>query len=104
MRALFVVATLVLTPLAGCRADAPPTYDNGTLDLLVVHTAKDACTCLYVMNRDHEQCVNFVRAAPDIASFTEDDATKEVTARVLGAWTARARFVDDHFGCELIER
>jgi hypothetical protein len=102
MRALLAAAALAALP--ACRPDAPPNYDNGTLELLVVHTAKDACTCRYVMQRDHDQCVNFVRAAPDVASFTEDDATREVTARVLGAWTARARFVDDRFGCELVER
>jgi hypothetical protein len=102
MRPLAFAALLLA--LDACRADAPPTYDNGTLELLVVHTAKDACTCRYVMERSHDQCVDFVRAAPDVASFAEDDAAREVTARVLGAWTARARFIDDRFGCELVER
>lgn len=104
MRKIAFTLSVFALCLAGCSEATSRTYDNSTLSLLVVHTAKDACTCRYVMGRTDAQCVNFVRASPDIASFTADDAKKEVSASVLAGWTARARFVSDHFGCELVEK
>lgn len=99
MRRLLLL--LPLLALVACSEDTTRTYDNDTLSLLVVHTAKDACTCRYVMGRDNSYCVNFVRASPDIAAWTADDSKKSVSASVLVGWTAHAHYVSDHFGCAI---
>jgi hypothetical protein len=96
-----LLAGLALLTLASCGEATSRTYDNGTLSLLVVHTAKDACTCRFVMNQTAAYCANWTRASPDIAGFTVDEAKKTVSASVLVGWTAKAHFVSDRFGCEL---
>jgi hypothetical protein len=94
----FLLSTVLLA-LAACSDGTTRTYDNSTLSLLVVHTAKDACTCRFVMNQTADYCVAWTKASPDIAGYDVDETKKSVSASVLIGWTAKAHFVSDKFGC-----
>ena len=100
--ALFVLAVV---SCAGC-ATLPPLqatstrpYDTGDLTLLVRYTAKETCSCTFVMEMDEAFCRAFTKANPPVASSSINRDDKTVAASALLLWSARARFVDDQVGC-----
>lgn len=64
--------------------------------------AKEACSCLYVLERSEPQCHEMVRQYVPISSFRNDAATKKVFVRGLGRASAAA-FIDARRGCRLVE-
>ncbi len=78
-------------------------YDNNDLELLTAYTARDACSCLFVMERDEASCRAFVKAQPAVARLRVDAEQKVVETTALLLWGARARFVDARSGCVLEE-
>jgi hypothetical protein len=95
----------VVVSAAGC-ATLPPLqatstrpYDTGDLRLLVRYTAKETCSCTFVMEMDEAFCRAFTRANPPVASSSINRDDKTVSASALLLWSARARFVDDQVGC-----
>jgi hypothetical protein len=77
------------------------TYQNSDLVLVTAYTAKDACSCLFVMEREEEFCRAFVKADPAVATLTIDREKKAVETAALLLWGARAHYVDAHDGCVL---
>jgi hypothetical protein len=94
-----VAAALTL----GCSADetAIREYQNNDLVLAAQHAARDACSCLFVMELDEDLCKAWLRASPDVARFSVNRQARTVEASALILWGARARHVDDRFGCVL---
>ncbi|WP_224372492.1 hypothetical protein [Hyalangium versicolor] len=78
-------------------------YGNNDLVLVTSYTAKDACSCLFVMERDEAFCRAFVKADPAVASLTIDFEHKAVETSALLLWGARAHYVDARDGCVLDE-
>lgn len=64
--------------------------------------AKEACTCLYVLQRSESQCHEMVRQYVPISSFQNDAASKKVHVRGLGQGSV-ATFIDVRHGCRLTE-
>ncbi|HYH97835.1 hypothetical protein [Hyalangium sp.] len=101
-RTLLVVLLGALLPaLSACESGGWRTYDNNDLELVTVYTAKDACTCLFVMEREDEFCRAFVKANPSVAHLTIDREKKVVETSALLLWGARSRYVDERSGCVL---
>src|SRR2546423_1549278 len=76
-------------------------YQNNDLMLVAHHAARDACSCMFVMEMSDEFCQAWVKAAPDVAKWTADKSNKTVEVSTLLLWGAKAHFVDSHVGCVL---
>ncbi len=93
---------LLLAGMLGCTAESngPPYSYNDTM-LLTGYTAKDACSCLFVMEQTEEYCRAWVVANPPLGRFTIDFKQKIVTSSAAVLWSAQARYVDDVVGCQI---
>ena len=101
-RALFVPSLLLLLAPLACRAPSRlREYHNSDLELAAAYTAKEVCSCLFVIEQTEDYCRRWTRASPDIASFRVDRKAKVVESSALLFWGARARFVSERFGCLL---
>ncbi|MBN1208548.1 MAG: hypothetical protein JXB05_27050 [Myxococcaceae bacterium] len=99
-RTLLAVLLAAWVPaLASCGSGGRRVYDNNDLELVTAYTAKDACSCLFVMEREEEFCRAFVKASPAVARLTIDTEQKVVETSALLLWGARARYVDERNGC-----
>lgn len=76
-------------------------YHNSDPALAVAYRAKEACSCLFVEERDEAYCRAWTEASPDVARLSIDLSRREVTARALLFWTARASDQGDGGGCVL---
>lgn len=88
----------------GCACGAPNgkrVYPNNDLELAVGNSARNACSCRYVMKLTEEQCKAWVRASPDVASVRFDDERQRVESVAFISWTAAAHVVDARHGCVL---
>jgi hypothetical protein len=97
------VGACALAALFACGGDGRPTrpYDDNDLMLLVDYTAKESCSCLFVMEMGEDYCRAWSKAAPAVATWSFDPDKKTVDAAVGLLWGARAHFVDDQVGCVL---
>jgi hypothetical protein len=99
--------TLLALLLCACRGVAHPEdpqrrpYQAGDLALLASYTAKESCSCLYVMEMGEDYCRAFTKASPAVASWSVDRGARTVRASALVLWRASARFVSDEIGCVL---
>jgi hypothetical protein len=84
-----------------CGGGTSRQYNNNDLVLAVSHAARDACSCLFVMELDDASCQAWVRASPDVTKLIVDREAKTVTATSLVLWGAKARYVNERFGCVL---
>lgn len=96
-RIWMVAAALVL--LSGC-GDAR-SYEQNDLELLTSYTAKEACSCLFVLEQPADFCTVWTKQNPPLARIAIDREKKEVRASALVMWGATARFVDAREGCRL---
>jgi hypothetical protein len=87
--------------LSSCESGGRRRYENNDLVLVTSYTAKDACSCLFVMERDEAFCRAFVKANPAVARLTIDREKKTVETSAVLLWGARARYVDARNGCVL---
>lgn len=99
MRRIALVSGLFL--LTSCGGDGTRTYERNDLQLLSGYTAKEACSCLFVMEQTEAFCRNWVRASPAVASWSFDEDEKSVRAGAILFWGAKARWVSEKFGCAL---
>lgn len=70
--------------------------------IISAYYAKEACTCLYVLERSEPQCHEMVRQYIPISSFQNDSSARRVTVTGLGRKSVAA-VVDERRGCRLIE-
>ncbi|HVE84500.1 MAG TPA: hypothetical protein VND93_16705 [Myxococcales bacterium] len=99
-RAKWAWGTVAAGAVLAC-AGSTREYSNNDLELAANHAAKDLCSCLFVSNMPEDFCRAYVKASPDVARFSVDQANKTVEASALVLWGARARYAGPHFGCTL---
>lgn len=104
MRRTILVTALALSFVACSEADSDGSrlYDNSDLVLVTGYTAKETCSCLFVMEQSEEFCARWTRADPAVATAHADFKRKRVTASALGFWDATARYVGEQDGCVLV--
>lgn len=86
----------------GCAGEGPPRlFNNNDLELATGNSARMGCSCLFVMEMSEDYCRAWVKARPDIATFSVDRANKRVQSSAFLTWVATARYVDDQRGCVL---
>lgn len=100
-----LVLLLLAFSAAACSdvgEDGSRLYGNSDLVLVTGYTAKETCSCVFVMEQSEEFCQRWTQAAPAIATAHVDFEKKTVKASALSFWDATARFVDERHGCELV--
>lgn len=70
-------------------------------DIISAYTAKEYCSCRYVMNNDAEFCHRYVKQWLPVSSFTDDPVSKRLTVSGLGRSNG-AQWIGEHQGCRLI--
>ncbi len=95
MRAAMVL--VLLGALAGCGES----YGRNDLELITAFTAKQLCSCLFVIGREERACRAWVRESPAVATASIDLEAKVVEAEAMMLWSARARYTGERFGCVL---
>src|SRR5689334_20391908 len=76
-------------------------YQRNDLELVAAHSARDMCSCLWVMEQDQDFCTAWVRASPDVAKYEIDTKNKRVKASAVSLWGSTAKFVSARSGCVL---
>ena len=94
------VPSLIIAATLGC-APAAGEYDNNDLELINAYTAKELCSCLFVMEQTEEYCRAWTKASPPIARPRIDYRAKRVSSSAAIIWGASARWVDAQAGCVL---
>lgn len=69
-------------------------------EIISSFTAKEMCSCLYVMELGKEPCVNYARQYIPIQSYSIDEKAKIVTVRGLFR-TNSASYQGRRYGCRL---
>ncbi len=82
-------------------AEKLPPYQNGLLELAAAFSAKETCSCRYVLKMDDAFCDDLTRVSPNVASARTDDSEREVRASALLFWGAKAHWIDAEQGCIL---
>jgi hypothetical protein len=93
-------ALLLLAPLlaaAGC--DNAGRYERNDLELVTAYTAKDFCSCMFVMGRDEAYCRAWTQANPQVARVEVDAQHKVVRTSALSLWSGAARWKNEREGC-----
>ena len=70
-------------------------------DILGAYTAKEYCSCRYVMNNPTQYCAAYVKQYLPISGFFDDAASKRVTASGMGR-THTAGWIGARQGCRLL--
>ncbi|MET0846264.1 MAG: amidase [Pseudomonas sp.] len=69
-------------------------------DIISAYTAKEYCSCRYVMGNQAEYCHRYVKQWLPISSFTEDAASRRVTVSGMGRSNS-AQWIGERQGCRL---
>jgi hypothetical protein len=94
MRRVLSVLIVLAIAAIGCER-----YEANDLQLLTVYSAKQLCSCVFVMKRSDDFCDAWAKEDPNVKTATIDRKNERVETQALGMWGARARFVDAHRGC-----
>ena len=77
-------------------------YETGLLKIATRFAAKEACSCLFVAERDEDWCRDWLRVSPDVARWRVK-GSDTVQARALGLARSTARFEGRGTGCRIVE-
>ncbi|WP_223444399.1 MULTISPECIES: amidase [Pseudomonas] len=69
-------------------------------DIISAYTAKEYCSCRYVMNNDAEYCHGYVKQWLPASGFIDDPAGKRVTVSGMGRSNS-AVWIGERQGCRL---
>ena len=70
-------------------------------DIISAYTAKEYCSCRYVMDNPADYCLAYVKQYVPTSSFVDDAAHKQVSVSGLGR-TNTAVWLSTRQGCQLL--
>lgn len=94
-------AALLLLATLACGGGGQREYASNDLQLITAYTAKEMCSCLFVMGHTEEYCRVWTRQSPSIYSLKVDRDAQVVESTAAMLWSARAHFQGERFGCIL---
>ncbi len=100
-RLALVLAASVATLSCGRGDTVQRPYDNNDLQLVTAYTAKDFCSCVFVMEMSEDYCRRWTAASPAVATVRVDYEERTVQTAAALLWGERARFVNAREGCIL---
>ncbi|HNH45485.1 MAG TPA: serine hydrolase [Myxococcota bacterium] len=92
---------VVAAPAEKKAAEKLPPYQDSLLELAASFSAKETCSCRYVLGMDEAFCDELTRVSPNVASARANDDEREVRASALLFWGAKAHWLDAERGCVL---
>jgi hypothetical protein len=99
-RPLLLSFGLLALVALSCSDGKERIYQNSDLDLLAGFTAKEYCSCFFVVGQTQDFCDQFIKQSPPIGTVSIDQKNKKVTSHAL--FNSRtAHWVSDKFGCIL---
>ena len=72
-------------------------------DIISAYTAKEYCSCRYVMDNPADYCVSYASQWVPLSGFFDDPQRKHVTASGLGR-SNTAAWLGPRMGCRLLEQ
>ncbi|EUB88077.1 hypothetical protein [Pseudomonas sp. GM30] len=69
-------------------------------DIISAYTAKEYCSCRYVMNNDAEYCRGYVKQWLPTSEFSDDSTSKTITVSGMGR-SNRVQWLGERQGCRL---
>lgn len=69
-------------------------------DIISAYTAKEYCSCRYVMNNDARYCHSYVKQWLPTSGFNDDVANTRVTVSGMGRSNS-AQWIGERYGCRL---
>lgn len=69
-------------------------------DIISAYTAKEYCSCRYVMNNDAGYCRSYVKQWLPTSGFIDDPAGKRITVSGMGRSNS-AQWIGERQGCRL---
>ena len=72
-------------------------------DIISAYTAKEYCSCRYVMDNPADYCVSYAKQYIPLSGFFDDAQSKRVTASGLGR-SSTAVWLGPREGCKLLEK
>ena len=94
---LLVLLFLVLLALGWSKRTALAAFP----DIISAYTAKEYCSCRYVMDNPADYCLAYVKQYVPISSFVDDAARKQVSVSGLGR-SNTAAWLSQRQGCQLL--
>ena len=96
---LLIIGLLVLLGLAWQNR----THLVAFPDIISAYTAKEYCSCRYVMDNPADYCVSYAKQYVPLSGFFDDAQSKRVTASGLGR-SNTAVWIGPREGCRLLEQ
>jgi hypothetical protein len=72
-------------------------------EIISAYTAKEYCSCRYVMDNPADYCVSYAKQYVPLSGFFDDAQNKRVTASGLGR-SSSAVWLGPREGCRLLEQ
>ena len=72
-------------------------------EIISAYTAKEYCSCRYVMDNPADYCVSYAKQYVPLSGFFDDAQSKRVTASGLGR-SSTAVWLGPREGCKLLEK
>jgi hypothetical protein len=94
---LLLLALMLLSAWAWSNS----TYLQAFPDIVGAYTAKEYCSCRYVMDNPADYCASYVKLSLPVSALFDDAAHKQVTASGLGR-THSAAWLSPRQGCQLL--
>ena len=82
-------------------AEKLPSYQDSLFELAAAFSAKETCSCRYVLGMDPAFCDELTRVSPNVDSVRADDEERKIRSAVLLFWGAKAHWIDAEQGCML---
>ncbi|NQD95024.1 amidase [Pseudomonas sp. CrR25] len=92
---------LLLVVLLGALAWQNRTHLQAFPGILGAYSAKEYCSCRYVMGQPADYCSVYVEQYLPLSGFADDPLNKRVTARGLGR-SQSAQWLGPRQGCQLL--
>ena len=96
---VLVLLFLILLALGWSKRTALAAFP----DIISAYTAKEYCSCRYVMDNPADYCVSYAKQYVPLSGFFDDTQSKRVTASGLGR-SSTAVWIGPREGCRLLEQ
>ena len=97
----FISLLLLIVLLLAALAWQNRTHLQAFPSIIGAYSAKEYCSCRYVVNNPADYCEAYVAQYVPLSGFFDDAAHKRVTARGLGS-THTAQWQGPREGCQLL--
>lgn len=80
-----------------------PIYKAPVASLGTHYVARFVCACLFVSKQTEAYCLNYARTNPNVATSKIDYENKTVESSFAGFSKAKAIFLNDQLGCQIVQ-